>query len=289
MGMQIGTVSTKGNTTYITLKNKDGSTMGTLAITKANRTKAKKKRLTYNFKRVSNKIMASKTPAHASKAVREARSELVALLMKQQSGNYDDKAVRDAITHARSIERVAKKHRRHIEEEERAKRTGSSLIEEEAELSGEEVEEEEEQQAQKEQQEQQEQVELSAKELEQLSQEIEQLMRESMEEMNELASEMLGSASWEKMDDDDLQNMKRKHRAEELRDILEADMKYLKALFDRLAKEKEANTSGSGSSFTSEYSNPASGVSLELAGVDMPVETPEAPVSAEGGYVDVTV
>ena len=287
MGMQIGAVSTKGNTTYITLKNKDGSTMGTLAVTKATRGKAKKKKLTYNFKKISNKIMSSKTSSHASKAVREARSELVKLLMKQKSGDYDEKAVTDAITHARSIERVAKKHRKHIEEEERAQRTHSGITEEEENaLEDEEVEETEEAQQQQ-AREQQEQAERTAQELEQLTQEIEQMIRESEQQMNELADELMSSASYEHMDDDDIENMKKRHRAEELRDIMEADMKYLKALFDRLSKEKQANASGASSYTTSDSSNPSSGVSLQLAGVDVPVDVPEAPVSAEGANVDV--
>ena len=289
MGMQIGAVSTKGNTTYITLKNKDGSTMGTLAVTKATWGKAKKKKLTYSFKKVSNRIMASKTSSHANKAVREARSELVQLLMKQKSGDYDEKAVSNAIAHARSIERVAKKHRKHIEEEERAQRTHSGITEEEeAILEDEEVEETEETQQQQ-AREQQEQAERTAQELEQLAQEIEQMIRESEEQMNELADELMSSASYEHMDDDDIEAMKKRHRAEELRDILEADMKYLKALFDQLSKEKQANANGSSSYSVSDSSNPVSGVSLQLAGVDVPVEAPAAPVSAEGANVDVTL
>ncbi|MCM1386812.1 MAG: hypothetical protein NC231_05765 [Bacillus sp. (in: Bacteria)] len=298
MGMQIGTVSTKGNTTYITLKNKDGSTMGTLAVTKATRAKTKKKKLTYNFKKVSNRIMASKTSSHANKAVREARGELVQLLMKQKSGDYDEKAVSDAITHARAIERVAKKHRKHIEEEERAKQTNSGMTEETEEeeetLEEEEVEETEQAQQQAQAQQQQQQAERAAREMEQLAQEIEQMLRESEEAMNELADELMSSASCEHMDDDDIEQMKKRHRSEELRDIMEADMKYLKALFDRLAKEKQANASGADSYSSSDSANtnssyPISGVSLEIAGVDVPVETAAAPVPAEGGCVDVSL
>ena len=289
MGMQIGAVSTKGNTTYITLKNKDGSTMGTLAVTKATRGKAKKKKLTYSFKKVSNRIMASKTSSHANKAVREARSELVQLLMKQKSGDYDEKAVSSAIAHARSIERVAKKHRKHIEEEERAQRTHSGITEEEEEILEDEDVEETEDEQQQQAREQQEQAERSAQELEKLTREIEQMLQESEEQMNELADELMSSASYEHMDDDDIEAMKKRHRAEELRDILEADMKYLKALFDQLSKEKQANANGSASYTVSDSSNPQSGVSLQLAGVDVPVEAPAAPVSAEGANVDVTL
>lgn len=283
MGMQIGAFSAKGNTTLITLKNRDGSTAGTISITKPNRSKAKKKRLSYSFKRVSNKIMSSKTSSHANRAVREARGTLVQLLMKQKSGDYDETEVRHAIEHARSIERVAKKHRKHIEEEERAKRGGGCFEEEEIDVAEEEKEKEEEQQ-----QKITEAAEASAQELEELSKELERLMQESMEELSDLADELM-SASWEKMDDDDVENMKRRHRAEELRDILEADMKYLKALFDRLAKEKQANTSGSSATRAASDAANQAGVSLEIFGVDMPVETSEAPVAAEGGVVDITV
>ena len=60
-----------------------------------------------------------------------------------------------------------------------------------------------------------------------------------------------------------------------MKEIAEADLKYLKALFDRLAKEK---------------SEGAANVSLQLAGMEMPVETAaEAPGAAEGGNVDISI
>lgn len=282
MGMQVGKVVTSGNQTKIELRNKDGSTAGTLTISKPKKN-IKKKRLTYNFKKISNRIMTAKTSSGAGKVVREARSELVALLMKQKSGKFDDKAVQDAITHARSMERVAKKRRKHIEQEERAQNTGSSLVEEEADIAEEEKTEEEQEQEQT-----QEQAELTSEELEQISQELEQLMKESMEAMRDLADELM-SASYEEMDDKDIEKMKKRHRAEEMRDILEADMKYLKALFDRLAKEQRDNASGAGSFDTAPDSANTSGVSLQLAGVDVPVESSAAPVSAEGAVVDVSL
>ncbi|MCM1088273.1 MAG: hypothetical protein NC419_08955 [Muribaculaceae bacterium] len=266
MGMRIGTVNS--NRTLITLKNKDGTTMGTISISKA--TKKKKKKLSYNFKRVSTQILAAKTSSNAGKAVRQARGQLVLLLMKQKSGDYDEKAVSDAITHAREMERTAKKRKKHMEEEERAEQSGSCFAEDEAEVSG------------QEEQEESQEIEESAKELEELEKELEQLLKESAEDMNDLTEELV-SASWEDMDPEALDNLKRKHRAEELRDIMEADMKYLKALFDRLTKEKQANAS------QSVAANAESGVSLQLAGVEMPVEATEAPVSAEGGAVDVSV
>ena len=76
--------------------------------------------------------------------------------------------------------------------------------------------------------------------------------------------------------------------AKELKEIMEADMKYLKALFYQLEKERRENASGAGGSGNSASGN-GSGVSLELAGVEMAASMPEAPVEATGGSIDVTV
>lgn len=287
MGMGMGTgmkVSTgRSNQTKIELRNRDGSKAGTLTISKPTNRYAKKKKLSYSFKRISTKIMSTKSSGVAGKVVREARSELVALLLKEKSAQYDPEEVKSAIKHARAMERIAKKKKKHMEEEEQAKRNGSTLLEDEIETS-------ESERAEDEQQEEQEQSEASAQELEQLAKELEQLMKESEQEMAELAEELV-SSSWEHMDEKDLDNLRKKHRADELREIMEADMKYLKALFDRLSKEQQANANGSSSvsSAFSDAANPASGVSLEIAGVEMPVEVSEAPVTSEGTCVDVSL
>lgn len=281
MGMRVSV--SNSNKTKIELRNRDGSTAGTLTISKPTNRYAKKKKLSYNFKRISTKIMSTRSSGVAGKVVREARSELVNLLLKEKSAQYDSQEVKSAIKHARSMERIAKKKRKHIEEEERAKQTGSALLEDELETS-------ETEEAEEEQDQDQEQAELSSKELEQLARELERLMKESEQEMAELAEELV-SASWENMDEKDLDNLRRKHRADELREIMEADMKYLKALFDRLAKEQQANANGSSSIAAEVYdsADPACGVSLEIAGVDMPVEVSAAPVTVEGACVDVSL
>ncbi|MCM1174432.1 MAG: hypothetical protein NC341_05200 [Blautia sp.] len=269
MGMKIGMYNTV--TTSVQLKNRDGSSAGTLTISRVVKS-GRKKRLGYNFKRVSAHIMTAKTPLFAGKAVREARSSVVTLLMKKMSGDYDEREVDSALEHARKMERVAKKRRKHMEEEERAKQTGSCMVEEEVEVNGEEKTEEEKQ------------AQENGQRLDEMARELERLMKESEQALKELAQE-LTDASWEDMDPRQLDNMKRRHRAEELREIMEADLKYLKALFDQLAREKQENVNGASSWSDSSLQ---SGVSLELGGVEMPVETSEA-VAAEGAGVDVTV
>lgn len=271
MGMKIGMYNAVK--TSIPLKNKDGSSAGTITITKYN--KVKKKRIGYNFKRVSAHILAAKTPLFAGKAVREARGAVVTLLMKQMSGDYDSRELDSALEHARKMERIAKKRRKHMEEEERARQTGSCMVEEEVETSEEAKEEEKEKEKV---------AEENTQKLDEMARELKRLIEESEQALNDLAEE-LTDASWEDMDPKQLENMKRRHRAQELREIMEADLKYLKALFDRLSKEKQESMNGS--SF--DGSDSPSGVSLELGGVDMPVETSEAPVSSEGANMDVTV
>ncbi len=66
---------------------------------------------------------------------------------------------------------------------------------------------------------------------------------------------------------ENLEQLKVKHRSDEARDILKADLKYLKALFDRLQSEKE---NAGKASFAGGVDT---GVSLSLGGMDMPVTT----------------
>ena len=90
---------------------------------------------------------------------------------------------------------------------------------------------------------------------------------------------------------EDLELMKKKHRADEMRAIVEADMKYLKFMFDKLEKERQSNNNSISSYSSVSYDSNSSAndsVSLELGGVDIPVEAaPDAMTIVEGGAVDV--
>ena len=116
-----------------------------------------------------------------------------------------------------------------------------------------------------------------------LQEEMRRMEKSMAEELSaELLSDEISSSGEVSLDPEDLELLKKKHRSEELRDIMEADLKYLKAMFDRLSKEKQENSSGSPAG----YDN-ASGVSLELGGMEVPVQTAEIPVSAQGGSLDI--
>lgn len=288
MGMRVGT---SNNTTIRKiLKYPDGTTAGTITITKPkNKYMQRKKRLPYNYKKISNQILQSKTPDSAQQTVGRARRMVASLKRKLRSSEYDDTELKNAIIHAEKMVRIAKKRKKHIDEEERAKRTGA--YNEDA------VNEKEESVSENEEAAREQEARANEEKLRKLEQELKELMEETMEEtveetmsdaLKELADGLIGAAHTH-MDKEDVERLKKRHRNDELREIIEADMKYLKALFEQMAKEKQAAMSGQSSSAASADSGNSGSVSLELGGVDMPVETSEVPVQVEGASVDVSV
>ena len=289
------TVERRGNKvrTRIDMRNADGTSAGSISITKS--LPKKTKRLQYNFKEISTRIMQAKTSGNAGRVLTSARSKVAMLKRKLQSGEYDDQDLRHAITHAEAIARVAKKRMKHLREEENAKKQGGPC---EAE--------------QKDKNENEEIEQLIAdgdtenfgedvqKELQKLKREYQKLMREARKMMEESVqesggleelSEEISQAAADDMDPADLELMKKKHRAKEMREIMEADMKYLKAVFDKLAKEKQENASGGAGSMGDNSAAYDSGVALELGGADIPVQMTPADAAAlvEGGTIDASV
>lgn len=280
MGMRVG--GSNQNRRVIQIKNFDGSVAATFSVSKPG--KKKTKRLNYNFKSVSSQILLSKTSNSAGKAVTKARGTIAMLLRKVRSGEYDDQELEHAIIHARKMERIAKKRMRHLKQEEDIEQKGKSEELEDELLDG--LEESSEEEVE---------LELSEEELQRLMEEYQELMQESMEEMmQESMEELLQEASLEElseefcgavydMEPEDLEQLKKKHRSDEMREIMDADMKYLRAVFQKLERERQELSSGI-KSFASEM---PSGVSLELSGLEMPVETPQMPVEAVGGGIDL--
>lgn len=275
MGMQVGS-SADTYKTKQELRDYQGNAVAkaTISAAKVKQKKAaKKKKLNYNYKKISRQITMSRTTNGIRRVITRARDQVVDLLRKQMSGKYDETDVRHAIIHARKMERVARKKKKHLEQEEKADATGKALIEK-GEDSSNEDEKELEQAANG----------LSKEELERLIAEYEELMQELEQAsgMDEVMKEYMGATEVE-MSPEEVDQLRKKHRSDEMKDIVEADMKYLKALFNKLAREKQETANG----------NPS--VSLELEGVEIPIsqETTEAAAAAaemvEGANVDVTV
>lgn len=262
------------HTTKIKLMDGKGNHVGTISVTKPS-TK-KKKRLQYNFREISNQILQTKTSGTAGRVLVSARAKVAMLQRMVRNPDYDEKELEQALIHAKKMERIAKKRMKHLQQEEKAARTGSCSDDLEA---YEEARENAEADVEAEGGQQEEEPEALMREyqasMQSMEKSMEELSNEVMEEGLDELSDELGLSVQKDMSPEDLERLKKKHRADELREITEADMKYLKALFDKLAKEQ---------------SEAASGVSLQLAGMEMPVETTaEAPVTVEGANLDVSV
>lgn len=292
MGIGMGIRSNDLVKRVVTIKNIDGSVAGRITVTKSkSKGVKKKKRLPYNFNKISNQILMSKTSGNARAAMTSARRMTAVLAQRLRGGEYDDEDLKNAIIHAKRMVRIAKKRVRHMEQEEQARQSGVCYIQEEQEHTdgntfGMDMLEEEQG------------AELTDEELEELMEELEELMQETMEELeateglDELADEMMTTVQKD-MAPEDLERLKKKHRADEMREIIEANMKYLKALFNKLERERRANAGGSSGNSDSASAQSAAGspegVSLQLAGMEMPVQAAEVPAAAEGGSVDISV
>lgn len=300
MGLTVGKITgTSDGYMKVDLYNRDGSYAGSMAVsTSRTRTSKKKnvsktgqkkyKKLQYNFKRLSNQIMRSKTSVNAKQMVTKSKFQIADLRMKLISGDYDYSEIHNALVHAEKIARVAKKRLKNLEEEENIEKTGQKGMTDPEEMRTEKDEEEIIDTTGMSQEEMKQLVQQLQEEMERIEEELEDALKETEKFLEEFVQ-----GSSQQMDPADLEQLKKKHRAEELRDIMKADMEYLKALFNKLAKEKEsAGSSSSGTSNDSDnsYGN-ISGVMLEIGGVDIPVEavTEAAPVEVAGANVDVTV
>ena len=207
-----------------------------------------KKRLPYNFKQMSKQIMQAKTSDAARPLVAKAQAKLSWLYKKLRSGEYGDSEIAAAIIHAAAMERIAKRKVRHLEEEEAAENESSVMGApgEEEEIYG-----KNELKAGLEDSE-----EISEEMMKQMMEEIEELEEELAEDVMSELQDMISCASGD-MTEEEIEELKRKHRNDEERQITRADLKYLKALFDRLEQEKKqvssgniGQTSGSSESFS---------------------------------------
>ena len=84
------------------------------------------KKLKYQFKNISSKILRSKTSQAAKQAAGQARREIMRLKRQKQNSDSDSDSeeIDVAIAHAQAMERVAKKKAKHLEEEEMMKAAG---------------------------------------------------------------------------------------------------------------------------------------------------------------------
>ena len=279
----------------------------------------KMKKLQYNFKLISSQIMRAKTSSSASQAVSSAKRMVAQLRRKRKSGEYDDEELEAAIAHAQAMERVAKKHVKYLQQEERAERSGrigeEKLPEEEQEipedtstgdmpgLSDELYEDPAE--SSKEFAEQMEQIgrelteslaeipEEFAEEMAQLMQEYTDMMSETMEDLGGDLLEPLSGFDTD-MAPEDVKALKQKHRAKEMQEIAKADAKYLKAIFEKYAADRQQAARGVSQVMGGANGTNATGGVFSASGMSQSTSagtpaTASAVTSAEGNSVDVSI
>lgn len=224
-------------------------------------TTVKVKKLKYQYKNISSRILRSKTSYAAKQAASQARREVIRLMREKSGSEGDCEEIDAAIAHAKAMERVARKKARHLEEEERARAGGicSDVLEEKAEqpeetmrqLSGgrpQEMLELAEPDQERALEILEENSEIMLELLEENSEEMFELLEENSQEMLELMEEVgleeFGGVEVmaEDMDPEDLKMMKIKHRNKEMKDIVKADADYLKVVFNNLQPAVESNT-----------------------------------------------
>jgi len=265
------------------------------------------KKLKYQFKNISSKILRSKTSQAAKQAAGQARREVLRLKRQKQSGNYDDDEIQAAIDHAKAMERVAKKKAKHLEEEEMVKAAGG--IWQGDQICEEETKDVQDAEAENAQNEEEMSAEGSADEVSgdlsayeyaadsyDISDYIDLGMDEFyaqagdfMSEMSDFTSEMMQEMSDSlrdlmeemgldvesdtvvsvnrEMDPADLKMMKIKHRNKEMKDIVKADAEYLKAVFDRLEKMKDNPVIPSGGGVSLSAGYSGTSFSADAAGI----------------------
>lgn len=284
MSMMIGGSNSTNKVTRI--KDLNGNTVATISVSSGK--KGKKKRLQYSFKSISNQIMMAKTPNVAKSVTTKARGQIARLQRNLDNDDYDETELRHAITHAKKMLRIAKKKMRHLEEEEEAKQKNGTQIQDDdngvPELPDEEEKKKEEKEMELDRAMQEYQDVVDEFMTKAMNEMMNQMMNEMMEDtqLEELADAFMGDAEQvEDLEPEDIERMKKKHRSDELKEIMEADMKYLKAVMNRLQRERDSLSAQN-------FSTPS--VTLEISGVEMPVASMEAaPVTPEGEVVDVSL
>lgn len=267
------------------------------------------KKLKYQFKNISSKILRSKTSQAAKQAAGQARREIMRLKRQKQNSDSDSDSeeIDAAIAHAQAMERVAKKKAKHLEEEEMMKAAGGIC-------QGDRISEEETKDAQDAESENARNAEEMSRDLSayeyagnevhagdsydisdyvdlgmdefyaqagdfmsemsdftsEMMQEMSDSLRDLMEEMGlDGLSDTAVSVDRE-MDPADLKMMKIKHRNKEMKDIVKADAEYLKAVFNHLEKMKDNVVIPTGNAGAVSAGMTGTSFSADAAGIGVP-------------------
>lgn len=253
------------------------------------------KKVRYNYKGISSQLIKSKTSANASQIVGKAKREVQRLKKLRSDEKYDQDEVLAALTHAQSMERIARKKQRHLLEEEMAKAGNSEnrldYLEDEdlKEIEAEDDELEKEEISSEESEDSLEDIELQ-----EMPESISSILAESdegllsmdsidemtMEELTDSMKDLLEETGLSDLmdtlepfktdlDSDDIKMMKLKHRLKEMKEMVKADNDYLKTTFENMEKKGAgvymAPATNVAADFSSIGGQMSAGVNVDLA------------------------
>ncbi len=207
-----------------------------------------KKPVNYNCKEVETKIQRAKTSVSAGQAVISAKRKVLEVKRKIASSDGDSEELQLALIHARRMEMAARKKKHHLELEEMVQTTGERderLEKQEEATSRMEnalIAAREEEISKREDaifDERQEKISEAAELNEMLSEFGEEELRELEEAMEMLESMEIVDPH---MSEEELEELKRKHRASEQKALVKADMDYLKGMIEHHVANSTVNT-----------------------------------------------
>lgn len=235
----------------------------------------------YNYKDVSSKIRAAKTSQSAGQAVISAKRKVVEIKRKIAANAGDSDELQAALSHAQRMEMAARKKKHNLELEELVENTGkvdkrleksedlTNDLQRNTVMAGEEKIAEQEDKIFKEREDMLDEVheeiaESKAQATDEMMAELNEMIAEFGEdELKELEEAMQSLEELEiinpHMSEEDLKELKTKHRNDENKAMMKADMDYLKAMIKYYMKESSVNGAATSSTSTSaaSYVSPA--------------------------------
>ena len=292
-------------------KDKVKDLLGISGSAKSDKDKKAKKSLNYNYKEVANKILRAKTSVSAGQAVLSAKRKVLEVRRKMSGSDADSGELQAALTHAKRMEMAARKKKHHLELEELVEHTQDrdekldKMDEAAADMKNSLVEVSEEEVAKQEdaifeqREEMLDEVEASAADSgveipEDMMSELNEILAEfGEEELKALEEEMELLENMEVIDphmsEEDLEELKRKHRNAENRAIMKANMDYLKSMIKHTLEKGSAVSGSSSAAASAAVGASASAGGVSMASIDVSVGGEMVPGAAEPPAIDVQV
>ena len=248
----------------------------------------------YNYREVANKIRQAKTSVSAAQAVIAAKRKVAEIKRKISGEEGDPEELQLSLTHAKRMEMAARKKRHDLELEELIEHTSArdermNKVEEARDRMKQSMTEAaEEELAQKEDavfKERMEMLEEAKEASPKLLSNMNAAIAEYGEDLLEALEEQMEQLECMEvvdphMSEDDLKELKRKHRAAEDKAIMKADMDYLKGMIKYMQDKAGAVSSSGAIQSTSGISMPSSGL-LFAAATDYNFEAPSEPATVD--------